>query len=123
MSDRLRNLGLLQAVFHPDIQVTGQLSDLPRRDQRTDRDEAAIARRKSGAEPQVTKQNLRRVLYYARKFRSELLADPLSTIRFSGFVERQKVRRSSGKLVRRDLALGKHILGDGDRDMALPQPE
>ena len=59
MSDRLRDLGLCQAIVHPDIQVTGQLSDLPGRNQRADRDEAAIARRKAGAEPQVTEQNIR----------------------------------------------------------------
>src|SRR5258708_5275051 len=48
MRDRFRDFGLCQAVVHPDIQVTSQLSDLAGRKQRADRDEAAVARRKAG---------------------------------------------------------------------------
>src|SRR5712671_3975112 len=83
MSNRLRDLGLCQAIVHPDIQVTGQLSDLPGGNQRADRDEAAIARRKAGAEPQVTEQNISRVLHDAWKNRAELLTDSLGSVRFS----------------------------------------
>src|SRR5439155_7914382 len=60
-------------------------------------------------------QNISRVPHHAGKNRAELLADSLGSVRFSWFVERQQVWRSGGKLIRRDLALGKDILGDRDR--------
>ena len=92
MRERLCDLGLRQAVVHPDVDVAGQLSDLPGRNQRADRDEAPIARRKSGPQPEIAEQNIGRVLRHARKHRAEQIADALGAIRFSGFVERQQVR-------------------------------
>jgi hypothetical protein len=49
MCQGFRDFGLRQPVVHPDVDMAGQLSDLPGGNQRTDRDEAAITRRKAGA--------------------------------------------------------------------------
>ena len=42
------DLDLGQTVVHPDVDVTGKLRGLPGRDQRADRYEAAVTRRKAG---------------------------------------------------------------------------
>ena len=115
MCQGFRDLGLGQSVVHPDVDVTGKLRGLPGRDQRADRDEAAVTRRKAGPQPKIAEKNIGRVLRDARKYRAEKVSDALGAIRFGGFVERQKFRRCGRKLVGRDLVRGEYILGDRDR--------
>src|SRR5437879_3825602 len=86
MRDRLGDLGLGQAIVHPDIQMTGELRDLARGNQRADRDEAAVARHKVGAQPQVAEQHVGRVLRDARQHGAEPLADGLGAVRRWAFV-------------------------------------
>ena len=53
MRDGLGDLGLRQAIVHPDRDMAGQLRDLTVGDQSADRDQAAVARREMGTQPQV----------------------------------------------------------------------
>src|SRR3954468_24610898 len=56
MRDHLGCFVLSEPVVHRSIQVKRDLSDLPRRDKRGHRDEAAIARCEFRAQPQIPKQ-------------------------------------------------------------------
>ena len=58
MGDGLRDLRLRQAIVHPDRDMTCQLRDLTVGDQSADRDEAAVARREIGTQPQVAEQSV-----------------------------------------------------------------
>ena len=51
MCDGLCDLGLRQAIVHPDRDMAGQLRDLTIGDQGADRDQAAVARREIGTQP------------------------------------------------------------------------
>ncbi len=74
------------------VEVVGNLRDLTGRNERADRDQATIARRKVWPEPQVTKQNVRGVLHDGGSDCAELLADARCALRLGGFVQREKRR-------------------------------
>ena len=112
----------VKPLFMPMLIWPGQLRDLSGRDQRTDRDQAAVARRESGPQPQVAEQHVRRVLHHARKHRAEEIANALGAICLGCLIERQQLRRSRRKLVGSDLAFREHVLRDGHRRHALAQP-
>ena len=90
MRERFRDLDLRQTVVHADGDVASQLRDLPGCDQRADRHEAPIARRKAGPQPEIAEQNVGGVLRHARKHRAEQLTNALGAIRLGGFVEREQ---------------------------------
>jgi hypothetical protein len=109
MRDRFRGPRLCQAVTHRPIEMIGNLSDLAGRDERADRDEAPVARREVGTQPQVAEQNVGGVLDNARRHLAELLADARGAIRLGRLVQRQKRRRGRGELIGADAARGKDI--------------
>jgi hypothetical protein len=115
MRDGLGDLGLRQAIVHPDRDVAGQLRHLTIGDQSADRDQTAVARRQVWTQPQVAEQNVGRVLHDAGEHCAELIADALRAISLGGLVERQQRGRGRRKLVRPDIALGEYVLGDSDR--------
>src|SRR3712207_6959030 len=53
---------LRQAAVHGAVEVVGHLRDLPRSDQRTHGDEAAVPRREVRSQPQVAEQDVGGVL-------------------------------------------------------------
>ena len=63
MRHGLGDLALGKPVIHPNRDMARELRNLTACDERADRDEAAVARRKIGAQPQVAKQHFRRVLH------------------------------------------------------------
>jgi hypothetical protein len=97
MRDGLGNLGLRQAIVHPDRDMAGQLRDLAVGDESVDRDQAAVARREIGTQPQVAEQDVGRVLHDAGEHCAELIADALGAISLGGLVERQERRRRRGQ--------------------------
>jgi len=90
MREGLGGLGLREPVIHRPVEMVGNLRDLAGSDQRADGDQAAIAGRQVGTQPQVTEQDLGRVLHDARHRRAELLADAGRAIGLRGLVEQQK---------------------------------
>jgi hypothetical protein len=60
MRDGFRSLRLRQAVIHRPVDVIGHLRDLSGRNQRADRDQAALARREVRSEPEFTNRNRRK---------------------------------------------------------------
>ena len=53
MRDDFAGLGAGQAIVHPEREVGGQLRRLAIGDKRADGDEAAVARREIGSQPQI----------------------------------------------------------------------
>ena len=62
MRHGLGDLGLRQAIVHPDGDVARELRHLTIGDQCADGDEAAVARGEIGTQPQIAEQNVGRVL-------------------------------------------------------------
>jgi hypothetical protein len=57
MGNDLGNLAWLDAVIEGQVQIFGQFDHLIARDQGRDRDDAAVARLKSGALPEISENN------------------------------------------------------------------
>ena len=87
--------GCVRPLFIP-IGMAGQLRDLTVGDQSADRDQAAVARREIGTQPQVAEQDVGRVLHDAGKHCTELIADALGAIGLGGLVERQQRGDAAG---------------------------
>src|SRR5436190_527559 len=115
MRDDFCGLRLCQAVIHRPVEVIGHLRDLAGSNERAHRDQAPVARRKIGAQPQITEQYIRGILHDPGGHRAKLLLDACRTLRFDCLVERQKLRRGLRKLIRSDGARGKDILRGGNR--------
>ena len=73
MRNGFRGLRLRKAVIHRPVEMVGNLRDLTGRDERADRDQAPIARRKVRTQPQVPEQNIGGVLDDSRDHPAELL--------------------------------------------------
>jgi hypothetical protein len=99
MRDGLGDLGLGKAIVHTDGDMAGELRHLTIGDQSADRDQAAIARREVGSEPQIAEQDVGRVLHDAREHCAELIIDALGAIGFRGLVERQQRGRCGRQLI------------------------
>ena len=74
MGDDLRNLRRLHAVVERKLQVIRQRDRLIAPDQRGERDDAAIARRKAGTLPHLTEQAILRVFVESRRNHLNVLA-------------------------------------------------
>ena len=115
MRHGLGDLALGKPVIHPNRDMARELRNLTACDERADRDEAAVARRKIGAQPQVAKQHFRRVLHNTGEQGTEQIAYALGAIGFRGFVERQQIGRGGRQLIRPDATLGEDVPCRPDR--------
>ena len=93
MRDRFRGLRLRQAVIHRPIEMAAKLRHLSGGDQSTDRHEAAIARRQVRTQPQITEEDVGRILNESEGYRAELGLHAMRTLGFRRFVKRQEFRR------------------------------
>jgi hypothetical protein len=80
MGDDLSGLRAREAVIHGPVEMVRDLGDLARGDQRTDRDQAAISRRKAWAKPEVTEEDIRRVLHESGRYGAGLFLDTRSAL-------------------------------------------
>ena len=74
-------------------EMRGELSDLTRSDQGTDRDQAPIARRQIRPQPQIAEQNVGGVLDDTRRDIAELRSHVPRALGFGLIVEREGRRR------------------------------
>ncbi len=88
MSDDLSGLLLGQPVIHRPVQMVSDLRDLARRNQGADGDQAAVPWREFRPQPEISKQDIRRVLDKTGGDLSELLPDARGPLRLRGLVER-----------------------------------
>ena len=123
MGYHLGDLGLREAIVHPDWNMADELRHLAVGDQGTDRDQAAVARGEIGTQPQVAEKDISRVLHDARKQCAKLIPNALGAVSFGGLVQRQQRGRSRRQLVRRNVALGKHVFRHRKAAIAFAQPE
>src|SRR5204863_455505 len=68
MRDGFGNFSLFKAILHAECQVGRELRGLAVRDQRADRHEAAVARRKVGPQPEIAKKRLLAVFLLSRRY-------------------------------------------------------
>src|SRR6516164_9087594 len=87
MRDRLAGFRLRQPIVHRAIEMIGNLRHLTGRNERTDGDYAAVARREVWSEPQVPKQNVGGVLHESGSNVAELLANSRCTLCFGCLVQ------------------------------------
>src|SRR3954451_8494964 len=80
MSDDLSGLCVREAVIHGPVEMVRDLGDLARGNQRTDRDQAAISGRKARTKPEVTEEDIRRVLHEPRRRGAGLFLDTRSAL-------------------------------------------
>src|SRR5687767_2840466 len=73
MSDELGNLGGLDAAVQRDVQVIRHFGRVVARDQRRERHDAAVARRKAGTFPNLAEQAFLGVLLQRGGYRSYVL--------------------------------------------------
>jgi hypothetical protein len=81
------------------------LRNLSRRDQRGHGDEAAIAGREIGTQPQISEQAFGRILDEARRHEAELVAHVLRALRLGCFIQRQRRQLVGRKLALADASL------------------
>ena len=74
MGDDLRNLRRLHAMVEGKLQMLRQRDHLVAPDQRGERDDAAIARRKAGTLPHVAEQAILRIFVESRRNHLNVLA-------------------------------------------------
>ena len=110
MRDRFGDLDLRQPIIHPDRNMTRELRHLTIGDEGADGDEAAVARREIGTEPEIAEQDVSRVLSNARKHRTELVAHTLCAIGLGSLVERQQRGGRCRELIGPDVSLGEDTL-------------
>ena len=89
-------LWLREAIIHCPVEVVGNLRDLTGRNERADRDQTSVARRKVWPEPQITKQKVRGVRHDGGSDCAELLAYARCALRFGCFVLREKAGDAGG---------------------------
>ena len=70
-----RSLFLRQAIVHCSIKVIADLRHLSGCDESADRYQAAVSRRQSRTQPEITEEDIRRVLDNARRDDPEVLFD------------------------------------------------
>ena len=99
---RLRRLCPRQSVIHCTVQVIGQLRDLAGGNQRADRDETAVAGRKTWSQPQVVEQYVPGELNDSGRDGAEVLLHCAFAPGFCRLVEREKVNRRRRELRRRN---------------------
>src|SRR3954451_13488254 len=104
MSDDLAGFLFCQPIIHRPVQMVGDLRDLAGRDQRTDRDETAIARCEPRPQPEIAKQYVSRVLNESGRDLSKLLANPRRPLGLRRLVERELRTGGRRKLVVADIA-------------------
>src|SRR6266702_5950923 len=85
------------------------LSDLPRCDKRAHGYEAAVAWCEVGPEPQVLEQKVAGILHQPWRHRAYVFIDHFRSCRFSGLVDREKLRRGYRELVNADAAFTKNV--------------
>ena len=101
-------------LFIARIQVRRQLRHLARRDERADRDQAAVGRCQVWAQPQVPEQHLGRVLREPGRCRADQLLDLGDPGGLGRLVERQEFGRRGRKLARDESPPREDVLRDGD---------
>lgn len=114
MGDGFGGLLFGEPVIHRAIEMVGDLLDLAAGDQRSNRDQAAIARRKVRAQPQVAEQIVRRVLHETRCDSAELVSDARRAVGLGLLVERQGLGVDLRELVRADIAPGEDVANGAD---------
>src|SRR3954467_12924748 len=80
MSYDLSSLSAREAVIHGPVEMVRDLGDLARGNQRTDRDQATVTRRKARAKPEVTEEDIRRVLHEPGRRGAGLFLDTRSAL-------------------------------------------
>ena len=112
MGNYRRSLGLGKAVVQSPVEMADKLLGLTAHNERADSDEAAVARRKVWATPQIPEEHAVGVIPESGRDTAEGLLDGRHAQLFRIRIKRQHDLRAGGQLRAIDTASGEDSFGD-----------
>src|SRR4051812_12353 len=99
MRNSFGDFALFEAILDAKREMRRELGSLTIGNERADRHEATVTRRKVRPQPEVLEQYIGRVLHHRGEHRAELIADVFYALRLGGLIEWKRCQVDLRKLI------------------------